>query len=393
MHDSSLLELRKFVSPEFVFGEGALSLAGRYAKNFGATNVLVVSDEGVIRAGWARKVIQSLKDEGLSYSVYSNVLPDPKSEEVMNGAEVYKQEGCDVIVAVGGGSPMDCAKVIGIVSTNRRNILEFVGVDQIPLPGPPLICVPTTCSSADVSQFAIITDTKEKLKKVIVSKTLVPDTSLIDPTTTLTMPEDLTAGSDIDAFVQAIEAFVSNASSPITDQLAMNALKLVIRHFVSVRNEPKNIEHRSKMMLGSLEAGLAFTNASLGLTHAMAHSLGGYTGVSHGRCISQIFPYVVQFNYDAVPERYDQIGELMGQNFRGLSHELKKTAIFNTIKKFLKEVGACQTLGSFGVKKDDLPRLARNAMNDVCIVTNPRRATLEDVMAIYEEVLLPDRKK
>ena len=196
MNDSFEADLRKFVSPEFIFGKGALNLAGIYATNLGANKVLVVSDPGVIAAGWTGRVIKSLEDSGLSYALYSDVTSNPRAEEVMAGAGVYERKSCDVIVAVGGGSPMDCAKGIGIVSTNSGNILEFEGVDKIPVPGPPLICIPTTGgTSADVSQFAIITDLTRKVKISIISKMVVPDIALVDPVPTTTMSPHLTAAN------------------------------------------------------------------------------------------------------------------------------------------------------------------------------------------------------
>ena len=388
MPDSSWLDLRKFVSPEFVFGLGALSLSGRYAKNFRASKVLVVSDENVIRVGWTGRVIDSLEENGLQYSVFSNVKPNPTCLQVMEGAEVYRDEGCDTIVVVGGGSPIDCAKGIGIVSKNRKNILDFVGVDRIPVPGPPLICVPTTAgSSADVSQFAIITDTREKVKTSLISKMLVQDTSLIDPATTVTMPGDHTANTGLDAFTHAVEAFVSNASSPITDMCAMNAIRLIIGNLVSAIRDPANIEYRGKMMLGSLDAGLAFSNANLGLVHAMAHSLGGQIDLPHGESNAILLPLVVEFNYDAVPWRYEMIGETMGLDLQGLSGDEKKTSVINVIINFQHKIGVTQKLGDIGVTKEDIPELARKAMKDACIATNPRKAIPEDVIAIYEAAL------
>jgi alcohol dehydrogenase len=385
---SGWLELRKFVSPEFVFGEGALCMAGQYARNFGASRVLVVSDCGVCDAGWTGKVIESLEEEGLSYSIFTGVTSNPKAEEVMQGARFYKKEECDVIVAVGGGSPMDCAKGIGVVSANGKNILDYVGVDRIPLPGPPLICVPTTGgTSADISQFSIITDRKKRFKTAIVSKTLVPDTSLIDPETTMTMPPELTANTGVDALAHGIEAYVSNASSPVTDLLALNAVGLIFNNLICVKNNPDNLNYRGKIMLGSLEAGLAFSNASLGLAHAMSHSLGGFTDGPHGECEAILLPYAIDFNYDAVPGRYDKIGEMMGLDLSGLSNSRKKSAIVDVLVQFLKNIGYGIKLGQIGIKKEDICGLARNAMNDVCLVTNPRPVRLDDIIAIYEKAL------
>lgn len=191
---ASALELRKFVAPEYIFGVGARSLAGRYARNLGARKVLVVSDPGVVAAGWTGDVTDSLEAEGLPFVLFTDVSPNPRAEQVMAGAELYRTEKCNAIVAVGGGSPMDCAKGIGIVSSNHKHILLFKGVDQVQHPMPPLICIPTTGgTSADVSQFAIITDPLEKLKIAIISKSVVPDLALIDPLTLTSMDPFLTA--------------------------------------------------------------------------------------------------------------------------------------------------------------------------------------------------------
>ena len=388
MDSPAWLELRKFVSPEFVFGEGALRMAGQYARNFGAVKVLVVSDRGVCDAGWTGAVIESLEDEGLPYSIFSDVTPNPRAEEVMRGAEVYKNEDCDVIVAVGGGSPMDCAKGIGVVSVNGKNILDYSGVDRIPLPGPPLICIPTTGgTSADISQFAIITDLRNKIKTAIVSKTLVPDTSLIDPATTMTMSPELTANTGIDALSHGIEAYVSNASSPVTDLFALNSVGLIFDNLIRVKNEPDNMDYRGKIMLGSLEAGLAFSNASLGLAHAMSHSLGGFTDTPHGENEAILLPHVIGFNYDAVPGRYEKIGEKMGRDLSGLGYDRKKSVIIDAFVDFVREMGFGRTLKQLGIKKEDISGLARNALNDVCLVTNPRPVRLDDIVAIYEKAL------
>jgi len=198
-------KLRKFVVPEFIFGEGARLLVVQYARNFGARKVLLVTDPGVREAGWAGEAAESLEAAGLAQVVFDGVSSNPKSSEVMAGAAVYLAEGCNLIVAVGGGSPMDCAKGIGIVSTNRDHILAFEGVDQVPAPMPPLICVPTTAgTAADVSQFVIISNEQERVKIAIVSKAVVPDLALIDPVTLTTKPASLTASTGFDAPTHAI---------------------------------------------------------------------------------------------------------------------------------------------------------------------------------------------
>lgn len=380
--------LRKFVAPEFIFGEGARKLAGQYAGNLGANRVLLVTDPGIIAAGWLDDVVFSLEKEGLEYTVFSAVTPNPKSEEVMAGAEVYKSKECNAIVALGGGSPIDCAKGIAIVSTNRRHILSFEGVDKVAVPMPPLICVPTTAgTSADVSQFCIIANRQERTKIAIVSKAVIPDISLLDPVTTTTMDPYLTACTGMDALTHAIEAFVSTGSSMITDLHALEAIRIVSKNLTEAVKKPSDIGMRNKIMYGSLEAGLAFSNAILGAIHAMAHSLGGVLDLPHGECNSVLLEHVISFNYDTAPEKYNMVAEAMGLDLRGMSTTEKKKAILSCVNNLRRFVGIDKTLSKMGVTVGHINNLAKNAINDVCMYTNPRTATRRDIEVIYEEAL------
>jgi len=386
MAASSKPELRKFVTPEIVLGEGALSLIGQYATNFGARKVLMVTDHGVRSAGWADAVQKMLKEEGISHVVFDNVTPNPKDHEVMAGADVYRAENCDVIVVVGGGSPMDCAKAIGIVATNNRHVLDFEGMDEVLIPGPPLLCIPTTAgTSADVSQFAIITDTARQVKIAIISKTMVPDVALIDPVTTTTMPTELTAATGMDALVHAVEAYASNASSPLTDLNALEAIRLVHRHLSGAAREPRNMQHRNGMMLGSLLAGLAFSNAGLGLVHSMAHALGGRLDLPHGDCNAILLESVVRFNFPAAAGRYRAVGRAMGLHMEGSVSDGEKLA--EALAHFRREVGIDQRLGLLGVTPAHIPDMARKAFHDPCLATNPAQPTVRDIEVIYEEAL------
>lgn len=386
MTATNSIELRKFVAPEFIFGADARFLVGRYAKNLGARKVLVVTDPGIIEAGWTAQVLSSLEEEHLPCAVFSTVTSNPRAEEVMLGAKLYSSEECNVIVAVGGGSPMDCAKGIGIVDSNSAYVLDFEGVDQVPIPGPPLICIPTTAgSSADVSQFAIITDADKQVKIAIVSKTVVPDAALIDPITTTTMGAHLTACTGMDALTHAVEAFVSDASSPITDLHAIEAIRLISSNLLNLLSDTSNRALRSRMMLASLHAGLAFSNASLGAVHAMAHSLGGLLDLPHGHCNAILLPYVMDFNFDTLPERYYSIGEAMGLHLEGMTSAQKRKAIIENVKRLQRSAGVYQPLGQIGTSWSDIPRLAENAMLDACMVTNPRKPTGKDIEAIYEK--------
>ena len=386
--DIKNMELRKFVAPEVVFGLDARFLAGRYAKNFGAQKVLIVSDPGIIAAGWLNGIFDVLDKEIISYEIYSDITPNPKEEEVIRGAELYKDQECNAIIAVGGGSTLDCAKGIGIVSSHNRGILDFEGVDKVYNPIPPLICIPTTAgSSADVSQFAVIKDQKRNVKISIISKALVPDVALIDPVTTTTMDSYLTASTGLDALTHAIEAYVSNASSPLTDTHALNAIQLIWSNLIKTINHPDDLGLRGNMMLGSLEAGLAFSNASLGAVHAMAHSLGGFLNLSHGECNAILLDHVIDFNFDAEPLRYQDIGEAMGINFDGMNVNEIKTAIMGELKHLKESIGIDHTLKQMGVKESEIPHLSKNAMEDSCIVTNPRRPEQKDIEAIFKKAL------
>lgn len=382
------MELRKFVAPEFIFGSGARLLVGRYAKNFGARKVLIVTDPDIRGSGLVNPVFDALKDEKIDYEIYSDIKSNPTALQVMEGAKVYLNENCNFIVAVGGGSAMDCAKAIGIVSSNKKEVNEFEGVDKVQIPSPPLICIPTTAgSAADVSQFAIITDSRRKLKMAIVSKTVVPDVALIDPETTLTMDRSLTINTGFDVLSHAVEAFVSNASSPITDLHALEAIKLVASNLIPVSNDLGNIDLRAKMMLSSLNAGLAFSNASLGLVHAMAHSLGGFLDLPHGECNALLLDHVVGFNFDEESRKYKEIARALGLEIDGMNDEEIKITLINGIRDLKAEADVNYSLKDVGVTASDIPELAGKAMNDACIITNPRRPTQKDVEEIFKNAL------
>lgn len=384
----SAYELRKFVAPEIVFGVGAIDRVGQYATLYGARRVFVVSDPGVVAAGWTGKVLASLEAAGFRYFVFTSVSPNPRAEEVMIGAEKHRLEHCDLIVAVGGGSAIDCAKGIGIVVSNPGSILDYEGIDRIAAPMPPLICIPTTAgTSADVSQFSIITDLQKRTKIAIISKAVVPDVAIIDPRTLTTMDPYLTACTGMDALVHAIEAYVSNASSPLTDLHALQAIRLIGAHLLPSIAITHDLEHRSQMMLGSLEAGLAFSNASLGAVHAMAHSLGGALDLSHGECNAMLLEHVVAFNYAEAGDRYRDVARALGLDVERMTVSESRRAVFDEFRRLRIASGIYGGLEARGVRVADIADLAANALNDACMVTNPRSAVKRDLEVIFEEAL------
>lgn len=383
-----LYELRKFVAPEFLFGVGARHRAGFYARNFNAKRAFVVSDAGVKAAGWLGELLDDLDAEGLAATVFTDVTPNPKDYEVMAGVDAYRRAGCDIIVAIGGGSPMDCAKGIGIVAANGGHILDYEGVDAVPAPGPPLICIPTTAgSSADISQFAIISATGRRTKIAIISKIAVPDVALVDPEITLTMSPYLTACTGMDTLTHAIEAYVSTASSPVVDVHALAAVRGVRDHLLTAIAHPDDLKAREQLMLASLQAGLAFSNASLGAVHAMAHSVGGYYDLPHGESNALLLEFVVDFNFEAAAERFEQIARSLRLDLRGVSSSAARHAILDSLHALRTEAGIAGGLAQRGVTRETIEVLAGHAVRDACIYTNPRRASVDDVKVIYGEAL------
>jgi len=382
------LGVRKFVAPEFLFGSGAIELIAHYVRNLGVKKIMIVTDPGVMAAGWCTLVGSHIRNTSIPYIIYSDVSPNPRDSEVMTGAELYLKEKCEMIVAVGGGSPMDCAKGIGIVAINRQDILDFEGVDRIPLPGPPLICIPTTAgTAADISQFSIILDTPRKVKIAIVSKSIVPDVSLIDPVTTTTMNQKLAAETGMDALVHACEAYVSNASSPFTDVHALRAAKLISENLPSAIKSGCDIRFMDNMMLGSTLAGLAFSNASLGLVHAMAHSLGGMLDLPHGECNALLLEHVVSYNFDSAAARYTDLAGAMGIDTSGMKEPMIKDSLLSAIHELRAKAGIGHSLGKIGMTKENIPSLARTAIVDACAVTNPREPSIPAIEEIFAHAL------
>ncbi len=385
-NENILLGIRKFVAPEYLFGINSRLLAGQYCKKLGVRKLFFVTDNQVKKTQWFNEIEEQLIQEGIEYIVFSSISPNPRDNEVMEGAKIYNENKCNMILALGGGSVIDCAKGIGIVSTNGQHISTFEGVDKINKPMPPLISIPTTGgTSADVSQFCIINNFSEKYKMAIISKALISDIALVDPITLTSMDKKLSACTGMDALSHAFEAFVSNASSPNTDLYALEAIRLIEANLWNSVNKPNNLELRGKIMLASLYAGLAFSNASLGCTHSLAHSLGGYLDLPHGECNAILLPHVVDFNFKSANLRYGKIAEAMNISTSGLTSIQIKKGLMKHIMDLSHQLGITATLSQKGVTSDIIPILADKAINDPCNATNPVPPVKNDLEAIYKE--------
>jgi len=383
-----LLVPRKFVAPEYVFGVDSRLMAGVFCKKLGGRKILLVTDKGIANTKWLNEIEKVLKKQKLDYIIFSAISPNPRDYEIMEGKEIFEKNNCNIILALGGGSVMDCAKGIGIVSSNQGQIKDYEGVDMITRPIPPLICIPTTGgSAADVSQFAIINNSTEHYKFAIISKALVPDVALIDPLILTSMSPFLTACTGMDVLSHALEAFVSNANSPFTDLYALEAIKLIKENLVSTIENPNNLQTRGKVMLASLYAGLAFSNASLGCVHSLAHSLGGYLDLPHGECNAILLPHVIQYNFESSVDRYIKIAEIFDVPVSSQNTQEIKNAFSQYLINFKHSVGINTTLKDKGVTSDIIPKLASKAIKDPCNATNPKSPVKEDLNTIYSEAM------
>lgn len=378
------MEVRKFAIPEIIFGRGSLQYVGLCARQLGAERPLLVSDPGLEMAGWVSSITDILAAEKLRCVYFSNVVSNPRDYQVEEGAAFYREQGADIVIAVGGGSPMDAAKGIALLASNGGRIHDYEGANRIHRPLPPMLFIPSTAGSgSDISQFSIITDVGRSVKMSLISRTLVPNISVIDPLILQTKSEELIIAAAIDALCHACEAYVSKISSPFTEVQSLKAIQLIVDNLhTAVKDRPLDaLEHLS---IAGTAAGMAFSNASLGAEHALAHSLGGMFDVLHGLVHPVLLPWVMRFNLPACPEKMAVIGEiLLGRKRRSA----KATALagIERLAEFCESLGVPTRLREIFPEKDRLPELCRMAVKDVCLVTNPRPANWEELLEICEE--------
>ncbi|GAA2344233.1 iron-containing alcohol dehydrogenase [Saccharopolyspora halophila] len=380
--------LAKFHVPEIVFGPSALAELGHCARRLGARRPFLVTDGGLAEAGWVAEAVGHLEQVGLSAIVWDAVTPNPKDHEVEAAHRRYVESGADVIIGIGGGSVIDAAKGVAILSGNGGRILDFEGVDQVVHPIPPLVMAPSTSGTgADVSQFAIITDTEHITKITILSRTLVPEISVVDPRLLITMPDWLNAATGLDALTHAIESYVSRAHNRLTEQYSLHAARLITANLARTLFRPTEAEPRIAMAQGALEAGMAFTNAILGATHAMSHQVGGLLDAPHGVINGILLPHVIRFNAETEAERYIALAESIGIETVGVPAPEIARALADRVRELADVVGVPKTLRSLGVTEADIPLLTRNTLKDACLTTNPRDATAADIARLFRAAL------
>lgn len=388
MPENKLLQISKFVAPEVIFGLGALSQVGESAYRIGITKAFLVSDQGVMEAGWVDKALAYLKELGIEATVFYQLTTNPKDIEVAVGFQRYLESGCDGIIAVGGGSPIDVAKAIAILATNGGQIKDYEGVNKITSPLPPMVIVTSTGGSgAEVSQFSMIVEKQRQVKMAIISKSLIPDIAIVDPLLLQTKNARLTAATGVDALSHAIEAYVSLAATALTDVHALAAIRLIssnLRESVACRT---NLEAKSAMAMASLQAGLAFSNAILGATHAMTHQVDGLLDLHHGETNGILLPYVMEFNMISCGEKFANIAEALGVQTTGLSKWKAAERGISAIRKLFRDIGIPKRLSEVGMKEEYIEKLSQNALKDACLVTNPRDTSAAEIEELYRRAL------
>ncbi|MGL1010582.1 L-threonine dehydrogenase [Vibrio vulnificus] len=377
-----------FIPTVNLMGAGCLKDAADSIKAQGFTKGLIVTDKILNQIGVVKQVQDLLSERGVSAVVFDGTQPNPTISNVNAGLELLKQNDCDFVISLGGGSPHDCAKGIALVASNGGAIADYEGVDKSAKPMLPLIAINTTAGTAsEMTRFCIITDEARHIKMAIVDKHTTPLISVNDPELMLAKPASLTAATGMDALTHAVEAYVSIAATPITDAVAIKAIELIQAHLRTAVAHGDDIEAREQMAYAQFMAGMAFNNASLGYVHAMAHQLGGFYDLPHGVCNAILLPHVQRYNAQVCPERLRDVAKAMGVNVEGMSAEQGAEAAIDAIVTLAKDVGIPAGIRELGAKSEDIPTLADNALKDACGFTNPKQATHEEISAIFEAAM------
>lgn len=384
-----MLENRRiYLPPVNLIGPGALNDLKEDLINSFHKTALFVTDEMLVKIGVAKRVEAILSDAGISYVIFDKVKPNPTTGNVKEGLNILKENGCDFIITLGGGSPQDCGKAIGILATNGGDIKEYEGVHISRKPSLPIIAINTTAGTAsEVTVNYVITDEERKVKMVMVDKNCLVSIAVNDPELMIGKPAALTAATGMDALTHAVEAYVTKGAFRWSDTLALEAIKLISESLKEAVLDGCNLEARSKMAWGQFIAGQAFSNCGLGFVHSMAHQLGGFYDMPHGVANAVLLPHVERFNIPGCAAKLKDVAEAMGVDVSGMSKEEGANAAVAAIEKLSREVGIPKGLKELGVKGEDLRAMSKNALQDACAGGNPVDVTIEDAVGIYEAAM------
>lgn len=370
------------------FGPGVVKKVGERARMLAMEKVLIVTDQFLneLEDGPVDQVEKSLQEAGVDYVIYDGVEPNPKIANVEEGKKIYLDNACDSIISVGGGSPHDCAKGIGIVLTNGEDVTALAGIETLEHPLPPLMAVNTTAGTAsEITRHAVLTNEKTKLKFVVVSWRNVPLVSFNDPMVMLEIPPALTAATGMDALTHCVESYVSTNRNPITDAQAAQGIKLISKYLRRAVANGHDVEARTNMAYASVLAGMAFNNADLGYVHAMAHQLGGEYDAAHGVCCAVLMPTVEKWNIISNPERFAEIAELLGENIEGLTVMEAADRSIDAMIRISEDVGIPTNIKDLGARPEDFAKMAGNALKDGNAFSNPRKGTIEEIINLFQQ--------
>jgi len=383
-----MLPVRTFLIPSvLITGSGSSEKVGEECKKMGFKKGLIVTDEVLSKMGVVEGVKKALAGSAIQSAAYDKISTEPTVDYVQDGLRAYRENGCDFLLAFGGGSPIDTAKAIAVMATNPGSIEEYKGLGKVVRESVPLVAIPTTAGTgSEVTQFTIITDTKTNVKMLIGSPFIIPKVAIVDPLLTLSCPRGLTAAVGIDSLTHAIEAYVSVKSQPMSDIFCLSAIELISGNLRQAWANGNNVEAREKTMLGALQAGIAFSNASVALVHGMSRPIGAYFHVPHGASNAALLGVVTEFSLIGNPARYARIGRAMGENISGLSDLEGAQLAAKAIKGLIRDI-RIPSLKNLGVQKEKLdqlaPKMAEDAIASGSPGNNPRQATKEEIVELY----------
>lgn len=369
------------------FGPGSRAVLAEEIKKRGFSKVFVVTDNDLVKFGVAAQVTSVLEAAGIPFEIFSDVKQNPTVKQVKAGGEKFAASGADVIVTIGGGSPIDTSKAIGIIANNPEfaDVVSLEGVANTKNKSVPVIALPTTAgTAAEVTINYVITDEENVKKMVCVDPNDIPVMAIVDAELMLSMPKGLTAATGMDALTHAIEGYITKGAWTMSDMFELKAIELIVKYLPKVVENPGDVEARDGMALAQYVAGMGFSNVGLGLVHGMAHPLGAYYDIPHGVANAMLLPLVMQYNMESSIDKYAEISRAMGVYRSEMSRNDAAQAAVDAVKMLAEEVGIPKRLRDLNVPEDGLVKLAESALKDVCTPGNPREVTFEDILELYK---------
>ncbi|EOW6848691.1 lactaldehyde reductase [Cronobacter sakazakii] len=369
-------------------GAGAIEDMVKLVANKSWGKALIVTDEQLVKLGLLDSLFAALDTHQLSYELFDDVFPNPTEALVQRGFAIWCNAQCDYLIAFGGGSPIDTAKAIKILTANPGASIDYAGVGHVKNPGAPLVAINTTAgTAAEMTSNAVITNEARRVKEVIIDPNLIPDIAVDDASVMLDIPPAITAATGMDALTHAVEAFVSVGAHPLTDANALEAIRLINEWLPKAVEDGHNLEAREQMACGQYLAGMAFNSAGLGLVHALAHQPGATHNLPHGVCNAILLPVIENFNRPRAVKRFARVAQAMGVDTRDMSDEQASHEAINAIRALSARVGIPSGFSQLGVTKADIEGWLDNALADPCAPCNPRVASRDEVRELYLEAL------